>query len=317
MPADTPAQVTIRRPRRTIRSSPTGVTPNAFSADSAAQCDVARLPSSSPAAARITEPGAHRRRPRRGLVRRPHPVEQLLVAGMLDRGEAAGHQNDVGRRCFVERVRGADDEHAGVGGDRSGLVPDEPDLGVGQPAQHFVGSDEVQCGEARVQHDGDLHDSSSVGEGLAVLVGRDADSANEVAPHGFCGAEPAPRGDHGDGVVGFLELPARGLGAHALDVGAGRLADLVGEHPGEVPRAHRRAPGELGHAVRGRRVRPRWPPAPRGSARVWRAASTPVRRTASGRRACAGRAPASGRRSARPRCRSRPRPATAPGRCPR
>ena len=39
-----------------MRSSPTGLTPNAFSADSAAQCDVARLPSSSPAAASMIEP---------------------------------------------------------------------------------------------------------------------------------------------------------------------------------------------------------------------------------------------------------------------
>ena len=39
-----------------MRSSPTDLTPSAFSADSAAQCDVARLPSSSPAAASMIEP---------------------------------------------------------------------------------------------------------------------------------------------------------------------------------------------------------------------------------------------------------------------
>ncbi len=38
----------------------------------------------------------------------------------------------------------------------SRLMPDEPHLGVGQVAQHLVGSDEVQCGEAGVHHDGDL-----------------------------------------------------------------------------------------------------------------------------------------------------------------
>ena len=56
MPADTPAAVTIRPPASTMRSSPTGSTPNVRSIGSAAQCDVARLPSSSPAAARITDP---------------------------------------------------------------------------------------------------------------------------------------------------------------------------------------------------------------------------------------------------------------------
>jgi len=40
----------------TIRSSPTGVTPKVFNIGTAIQCDVARLPLSSPAAARITEP---------------------------------------------------------------------------------------------------------------------------------------------------------------------------------------------------------------------------------------------------------------------
>src|ERR1700761_4297773 len=51
---------------------------------------------------------------------------------------------------------GADDEHAGVGGDRARLVPHEADVGVGQPAQHFVGPDEVQRGETRIDDDGDL-----------------------------------------------------------------------------------------------------------------------------------------------------------------
>ena len=50
-----PAQVTMW-PSWTIRSSPTGVTPNGFSIGTHIQCDVARLPSSNPAAARITEP---------------------------------------------------------------------------------------------------------------------------------------------------------------------------------------------------------------------------------------------------------------------
>ena len=50
-------------------------------------------------------------------------------------------------------------------------------------------------------------------------------------------------GDHRDGVVGLLELAPRRFGPDTLDVGARRLADLVGEQPGEVPWTHRCATG--------------------------------------------------------------------------
>ena len=56
MPAETPAQVTMRSSARTMRSSPTGCAPKARRACTAAQCEVARLPSSRPAAASSTEP---------------------------------------------------------------------------------------------------------------------------------------------------------------------------------------------------------------------------------------------------------------------
>ena len=132
-------------------------------------------------------------------------------------------------------------------------------------------------------------------------------------------AVPNPHrdGDRGDGVVGLLELAARRFGADAFDVGAGRLADLVGEHPGEVARAHRGETGQLGDAVRATGFGFDGLLHRRGSAPVSRGPPRPARRTASARRGGAGTAPASGRRSARPRCRSRPRPAPAPGRCPR
>ena len=74
-----------------------------------------------------------------------------------------------------------------------------------------------------------------MGERSAVVIGGHPDASNEVAPHGFRAAEAAARGDGDDGVVGLLELTARGLGAHPLDVGRGRLAHLIGEQPGEMP----------------------------------------------------------------------------------
>src|ERR1700676_3634160 len=73
-----------------------------------------------------------------------------------------------------------------------------------------------------------------LGERLAVLVGRDADPPNEVAPHGFCGSEAAPRRDGNNRVIVILQLTAGGFGPDPFDVGARSLTDLVGEHPGEV-----------------------------------------------------------------------------------
>src|SRR6476659_3755776 len=83
-----------------------------------------------------------------------------------------------------------------------------------------------------------------LGECFAILVGRNAHPANEIATQRLRGAEAATGGDHGDGVVGFLQLASSGLGADPFDVCAGRFADLVGEQPGEMPRAHGRATSE-------------------------------------------------------------------------
>src|SRR3984885_464858 len=92
--------------------------------------------------------------------------------------------------------------------------------------------------------------SPGSGECFAVLVGRYADSSNEVAAHRFRGAESAPRRDRHPGVVGLLERAPPRLGADPFDVSPGRLADFVGEHPGEVSWAHRGETGQLGDAVR-------------------------------------------------------------------
>src|ERR1700744_531079 len=92
--------------------------------------------------------------------------------------------------------------------------------------------------------------SSVSGECSAVLVGRYADSSNEVAAHRFCGAEAAPRRDRHHGVVGLLELATSRLGADSFDVSPGRLADFVGEHPGEVSWALRGGAGHVGDGWR-------------------------------------------------------------------
>src|SRR5271166_6199099 len=91
--------------------------------------------------------------------------------------------------------------------------------------------------------------SLSSGEGFAVLVGRHPDASNKVAAHGFRGAEAAARSDRHHSVVGLLELAAGRLGADPFDVGARRLAYLIGEHPGEMAWAHRGAARQLADAV--------------------------------------------------------------------
>src|SRR6185312_13392009 len=88
------------------------------------------------------------------------------------------------------------------------------------------------------------------GKGFAILVRRDTDTPNEVAPHGLCGTKAATGCNRHDGVVGLLQLSAGGFGPDAFHVLAGRLADLVGEHAGEMAWAHGRAAGQVVDVVR-------------------------------------------------------------------
>jgi len=60
-------------------------------------------------------------------------------------------------RGLVEAVGDTEGQHAAVGDDRSGLVPDEPDLRAGQVAEDLVGADDVQGGQSGNGDDGDLH----------------------------------------------------------------------------------------------------------------------------------------------------------------
>src|SRR3979411_1248347 len=88
-----------------------------------------------------------------------------------------------------------------------------------------------------------------LGECLAILVRRNAEPSNEIAAQGLRRAAPAAAADPGPGFAGPPQLAPGPFGADPLDIGAWRLADLVGEHPGEVPGAQRGATRELGHAV--------------------------------------------------------------------
>src|ERR1700755_121786 len=90
-------------------------------------------------------------------------------------------------------------------------------------------------------------------ECFPVVVGWDANPSNKVAAHGFRGAKTAPRRDRRDGVFGLLKLAAGGLGADAFHVGARRLADLLGKHPGEMPRAHVDSARPVANTVRAAR----------------------------------------------------------------
>ena len=51
----------------------------------------------------------------------------------------------------------AEAEAADVGADLAALLADEGDLPAGDRAQHLVGADRVECGEAVEDEDRDLH----------------------------------------------------------------------------------------------------------------------------------------------------------------
>ena len=73
--------------------------------------------------------------------------------------------------------------------------------------------------------------------------------ALEDAPQRLGAAEAAARRDDVEGVARRLELAPGRLDPGALDEAAGALADLGGEHAGEVAHAHGRRGGQGGQAV--------------------------------------------------------------------
>jgi hypothetical protein len=91
-------------------------------------------------------------------------------------------------------------------------------------------------------------------EAAAVLGGGDAEGADEGAAHGLGGAEAALRDDRLDGVGRLLEAPPGMLDADLLHVAGRGHADLLGEHAGEVPRAHAGARGQRVDRAVGARV---------------------------------------------------------------
>ncbi len=109
-----------------------------------------------------------------------------------------------------------------------------------QAAEHLIGPDRVERGEAVIQDDRDVHCWPPCSAGMwivallialtrppasglkaaAVLRRCDLERADEGAAHRLGRAEAAAGGDRRDRLGGLLEPPARGLQAHALDVAA-------------------------------------------------------------------------------------------------
>ena len=130
------------------------------------------------------------------------------------------------------------------------VVADERDVDVGDALQHLVRPDAVERGEAGEEWDGDLHDESSlqVEKRLAIVVGGDAEAADERAAHRLGAAEPAPPGDRLDGVGCRSRRAARRLGTDSGRRTGPGLAPTSAElkHADEVALAHRRPLGEHG-----------------------------------------------------------------------
>src|SRR2546423_15287235 len=81
-------------------------------------------------------------------------------------------------------------------------------------------------------------------EAVAVLTRRDAHRAQERAAQRFGSAEPRLLTYDVEGLMGFLEQPARCLDANRRDETRGGCSHLAAEDAGKVARAHRRAGGE-------------------------------------------------------------------------
>ena len=182
------------------------------SCSSASQCEVARRPSSSPAAARTSEP-VHT------------DVVQVLVSwtsrshssiGPPARAATSpgppGTTTMSGSLTSSSVALGDQREHAVVGAHRvrarrATKLSSTP----GQAAEHLVGSDRVERGEPVVEHDRDVHlgllrvgcragaqaaaSAVRAAEAAPVLGGADRERAQEGAAHRLGRAEAARRGD--------------------------------------------------------------------------------------------------------------------------
>ena len=91
----------------------------------------------------------------------PGPPGTSTMSGLLD---------------FLERALGEQREHAVVGAHRSRLDGDEHDARAGEPAEHLVGPDGVERGEAVVKDDRDVHVTVSFVGVLAAAGACAADS---------------------------------------------------------------------------------------------------------------------------------------------
>src|SRR5262245_30427047 len=83
-------------------------------------------------------------------------------------------------------------------------------------------------------------------EALAVFLWRNAHQALERASHGFGAAEAAFFGDEFDRLGRFFKSAPRGFYAYLQNETRGRHANLFGEDPREISRAH---PGLGGHSL--------------------------------------------------------------------
>ena len=139
-----------------VRVRATGSAPNSARLSRYAQCVVARYPSSSPAAPRISEPvqtlvthcacspdlahPGHRSRRRRSPAMTPNPPGTHRMSGIRAVGEGRGRQ----------------DREAGIGRHRIERLGDQIERRIAQPRQHLRRAGQVELGDVGKQQEGDM-----------------------------------------------------------------------------------------------------------------------------------------------------------------
>ena len=100
---------------------------------------------------------AYRRRHSARVVRLLQPCEQSSVSHRRRRvGLRTWDEDEERVRRFFERVRGADDEGVAISNDGSCAMRHQPQFGIRQQFQNFIGSKRVERGHARIKNNSDL-----------------------------------------------------------------------------------------------------------------------------------------------------------------
>jgi len=135
--------------------SATGSAPKSRSESRTIQCDVARLPASTPAAPSSSEPVQTEVVHLDVSLGSAQPFDCGRAVDGLPRSGASGDDDHIGCGNVFERVLRGQDE-ADMSSLRSGRRGDESCLGAREAGENLVGADEVERSHFFVEKEGDL-----------------------------------------------------------------------------------------------------------------------------------------------------------------